>query len=183
MKFLKEYFFAFLVFSLGSLSAQTFIGKINPFPQLAALNRSSSDTIKILAVMVEFQKDTDNNTAGDGTFNSIYEKDYGDKIIDPLPHDVSYFANHVEFAKNYFSKVSNGKANVVYQILPQVITVSKTMRNYSPAVNSTDFTAMAEFMKEVWTLAGNQNPNFNFADFNLFSIFHAGVGRDISLPG
>jgi len=133
--------------------------------------------------MVEFQKDTDNNTAGDGTFNSIYEKDYGDKIIDPLPHDVSYFANHVEFAKNYFSKVSNGKANVVYQILPQVITVSKTMRNYSPAVNSTDFTAMAEFMKEVWTLAGNQNPNFNFADFNLFSIFHAGVGRDISLPG
>jgi len=86
-------------------------------------------------------------------------------------------------AKNYFSKVSNGKANVAYQILPQVITVSKTMRNYSPAINSTDFTAVAEFMKEVWTLAGNQNPNFNFSDFNLFSIFHAGVGRDISLPG
>lgn len=183
MKFFKKYFIAILVFCLGSLSAQTFIGKGNPFPQQVAQNRSSVDTIKILAVMVEFQKDTDNNTAGDGTFNSIYEKDYGKKIIDPLPHDVNYFSDHLEFAKNYFSKVSNGKANVVYLILPQVITVSKTMRNYSPAVNSTDFTAMAEFLKEVWNLAGDQNPNFNFADFNLFAIFHAGVGRDISLPG
>lgn len=183
MKLFKKYFIAILVFGLGSLSAQTFIGKVNPFPQQVAFNQSSVDTIKILAVMVEFQKDADNNTAGDGTFNSIYEKDYGDKIIDPLPHDVNYFSTHLEFAKNYFSKVSNGKANVVYQFLPQVITVSKTMRNYSPAINSTDFTAMAEFLNEVWTLAGDQNPNFSFSDFNLFAIFHAGVGRDISLPG
>ncbi len=183
MKLSEKYFIAILVFCLGSLSAQTFIGKVNPFPQQEAQNQSSVDTIKILAVMVEFQKDADNNTAGDGTFNSIYEKNYGDKIIDPLPHDVNYFSNHLESAKNYFSKVSNGKANVVYQILPQVITVSKTMRNYSPAINSTDFTAMAEFLKEVWTLAGDQQPNFNFSDFNLFAIFHAGVGRDISLPG
>src|SRR3989339_1527783 len=127
MKFYKKYFLAILVFGLGSLSAQTFIGKINPFPQQKAEILTSVDTVKILAVMVEFQKDTDNNTAGDGTFNSIYEKSYGDKIIDPLPHDAQYFSNHLEFAKNYFSKVSNGKANVVYQILPQVITVSKTM--------------------------------------------------------
>ncbi len=179
----KNYFLAALVLCLGSLSAQTFIGKINPFPQQIVENRNAVDTIKILAVMVEYQKDTDNNTTGDGSFHSIYEKDYGDKIIDPLPHDVNYFSNHLEFAKNYFAKVSNGKANVVYQFLPQIITVSKTMRNYSPPVNSTDFTAMAEFMKEVWTLAGDQNPNFNFGDFNLFAIFHAGVGRDISLPG
>lgn len=183
MKFFKKYFLAILVIGLGSLSAQTFIGKINPFPQQTADTRSSVDTVKILAVMVEFQKDTDNNTAGDGTFNSIYEKSYGDKIIDPLPHDAQYFSNHLEFAKKYFSKVSNGKANVVYQVLPQVITVSKTMRNYSPAVNSTDFTAMADFLQEVWTLTGNQNPSFNFIDFNLFAILHAGVGRDISLPG
>jgi len=179
----KNYFLAALVLCMGSLSAQTFIGKINPFPQQIIENRNAVDTIKILTVMVEYQKDTDNNTTGDGSFHSIYEKDYGDKIIDPLPHDVNYFSNHLEFAKNYFAKVSNRKANVVYQFLPQIITVSKTMRNYSPPVNSTDFTAMAEFMKEVWTLAGNQNPNFNFGDFNLFAIFHAGVGRDISLPG
>jgi len=183
MKILKNYFLAVLVLCLGSLSAQTFIGKINPFPKQTAENFNAVDTIKILAVMVEFQKDTDTNTGGDGTFNSIYGKDYGDKIIDPLPHDVNYFSNHLEFAKNYFAKVSNGKANIVYQVLPQVVTVSKTMRNYSPPVNSTDFTAMAEFMKEVWDSVSVKNPNFNFNDFNLFAIFHAGVGRDISLPG
>jgi len=182
MKFLNT-FLAIAVFFLGSLSAQTFIGKINPFPQQLLQSQNAADTIKILAVLVEFRKDTDNNTAGDGTFSSIYGKDYGKTIIDPLPHDANYFSDHLQFAKNYFEKVSNGKANIVYQFLPQVVTVSKTMRNYSPPVNSTDFTAIAEFMKEVWDSASAKNSSFNFSAFNLFAIFHAGVGRDISLPG
>jgi len=183
MLFLKRYFLPVVVFCLGGLSAQTISSRITPSPAQYTESRTSVDTIKILAAMVEFQKDTDNNTTGDGTFASIYAKNYADKIIDPLPHDADYFGNHLEFAKNYFAKVSNGKAIVVYQILPGLLTVSKTMRNYSPAINSTDFSATADFIKEVWTLASAQNPNFNFGDYNLFAIFHAGVGRDISLPG
>jgi hypothetical protein len=33
------------------------------------------------------------------------------------------------------------------------------------------------------TLADQANPGFNFGGYNLFFIFHAGVGRDVSLPG
>ena len=90
------------------------------------------DTLRILAIMVEFQADKYDATVGTGKFGSHYTKDYQDTIIDPLPHNAAYFDDHLEFAKNYFRKVSNGKLNVKYKTLPDVITVSKMMRDYCP---------------------------------------------------
>lgn len=147
------------------------------------LDLSGIDTIKILAVMVEFQQDEDQTTVGDGKFSSIYKKTYDNTILDPLPHNKEYFEAHLEFAKNYYKKSSNGNIIISSSVLPNVITVTKTMRNYSPPIKSTDFSSMAEFTKEVWELAVNNNPGFEFSKYNLFAIFHAGVGRDISLPG
>ncbi len=175
--------FSILTLGLGRLTAQSFIGKINPFPQSFNKNIAAPDTLKILAVMVNFQEDKDGSTFGNGKFGSIYSKDYGSEIIDPLPHDRSYFEAHLEFVKNYFEKVSKGKMPVKYTVFPDTITVSKAMRNYSPPNNSDDFTALADFSNEVWTLADVKNPGFNFNSYNVFVIFHAGVGRDISLPG
>jgi hypothetical protein len=168
---------------LGSLSAQTFIGKLNPFASGVKKSYAGQDTLKVLAVMVNFQQDKDETTYGNGKFGSIYTKDYGSDIIDPLPHDQSYFESHLEFVKNYYNKVSDGKFNVVYKVLPDTLTLSMTMKNYSPAVNSGDFTTLANFSKEVWALAVAAYPDFDFSQYNLFTIFHAGVGRDISLPG
>lgn len=167
------------MFVLGSLSAQSFLTKINPFPA----SPSSQDTLKILAVMVNFQEDKDAATFGNGKFGSIYSKDYGNNILDPLPHDKTYFESHMSFVKNYFDKVSKGKLNISYTILPDTFSVSKTMRNYSPASNSSDFLPLAEFTSEVWTKVDQMYPGFNFSNYNLFTIFHAGVGRDITLPG
>lgn len=144
---------------------------------------TGTDTIKILAVMAEFQPDNDNTTVGNGTFPSIYSQDYGKQIVDPLPHDRNHFLAHLEFVKNYYQKASNGKQTVVFEVLPNSVTLSKTMRNYSPPINSNDFKVMGDFVQETWTLADQANPGFNFKDYNLFFIFHAGVGRDVSLPG
>ena len=180
----KKYLVVYLfLICLGSLSAQTFIGKLNPFPVRKALSNSGTDTLKILAVMVEFQEDKDAATDGNGKFGSIYSQNYGTSILDPLPHDQAYFEEHLEFAKNYFEKVSNGKLQIEYTVLPQVITVSQRMRNYSPQINSNDFTSLGDFSKEVWAKADSANPGFNFRGYDLFTIFHAGVGRDVSLPG
>lgn len=164
---------------LGIISAQSFLTKVNPFPEKS----TSVDTVKILAVMVNFQQDNDAATFGNGKFGSIYSKNYGNSILDPLPHDKAYFQSHLLFAKNYFNKVSKGKLVVEYLVLPDTFSVSKTMRNYSPPSNSTDFTPLADFATEVWQKADQLYPGFNFNEFNLFTIFHAGVGRDISLPG
>ena len=177
----KKIIAVFILTCLGSISAQTFIGKLNPFPENQSA--SSNDTIKILGIMVDFQEDKDESTFGNGKFGSIYTSDYGTTILDPLPHNKAYFEDHLEFVKNYFNKASRGKTAIEYFILPATITVSKTMRNYSPDPNSDDFTSLANFSKEVWTIAQTNNPGFNFNSYDLFTIFHAGVGRDVSLPG
>ncbi|MDP2363467.1 MAG: hypothetical protein Q8M94_06820, partial [Ignavibacteria bacterium] len=175
-----------LPFGQASLSAQSFIGKLNPNPN-PTTRVLADDTVKILAVMVNFQADKDGATFGDGKFGSIYTQSYGNNILDPLPHDSSYFDAHLTFVKNYFQKVSNGKTSLKFTILPDTFSVSKTMRNYSPTPGSADFTPMGQYAQEVWTNAEQQRiqkyPWLNFPDYDLFVIFHAGVGRDISLPG
>ncbi len=175
-------FFVLSAFLFGSLSAQSFVGKLNPYP--VQNSTTIGDTLKLLAVMVEFQADEDDATFGDGTFGSIYSQDYGNNIIDPLPHDANYFRNHLLFAKNYFNKVSKGKLQVEFTVLDDVYSVSKVMREYSPAPNAeNDFSSLASFAGEVWTLVDEANPGFDFAGYDLFTIFHAGVGRDIDVPG
>jgi hypothetical protein len=176
-------FFAVFIISLGSLSAQMFIGKINPIPDNYPQKLSSNDTIKILAVMVDFKEDKDETTYGNGKFGTIYTKDYGTKILDPLPHNKNYFENHLEFTKNYFQKVSKNKIKIVYNILPDIYTVSKTIRNYSPPSNSSDLSLLGSFTKEVWQSVATNNPALNFNNYELFVVFHAGVGRDVTVPG
>jgi hypothetical protein len=179
----KKLLVLFLLISLGSISAQKYSGKLNPFPNKSAAVTFTGDTLRILAVMVNFQSDNDASTFGTGKFGSIYTQNYGSKILDPLPHDSSYFASHLEFAKNYFKKVSNGKLNISYNVLPDTLTVSKVMKNYTTLSTSTDFTPLGDYASEVWSLAEQHNPSVNFSGYDLFVIFHAGVGRDLTLPG
>lgn len=171
----KIILFSFLI-GLGSLSAQSFNLTTNNFSGKAKF-LNSSDTLRILAVLVEFKEDNDPNTFGNGKFGSIYSKDYGDTILDPYPHDVRYFENHLEFAKNYFKKVSKGKLNISYTVLPEIVTVSQIMRNYSPPPNNPDDLAnLAKFAQEVWHKADSIYADFDFSKYDLFTIFHAGVG-------
>ena len=88
-----------MMFGLGGITAQSFIGKLNPFPEPSSAG--IQDTVKILAVMVSFQTDNDAATFGNGKFGTIYSQDNGNSILDPLPHDKPYFEAHLEFVKNY----------------------------------------------------------------------------------
>ena len=181
---LKKIIAVFIVTTgLGSISAQTFIGKLNPFPNYKPSSLIANDTIKILGIMVDFQEDKDGATFGDGKFGSIYGSEYGNTIIDPLPHNKAYFEAHLEFVKNYFSKVSGDKTTIEYSVLPGIISVSQAMRNYSPEPNSDDFISVANFSKEAWGIADANYPDIDFSSYDVFIIFHAGVGRDVSLPG
>lgn len=169
-----------MIIGLGSLSAQSFV---KPFNSGFNQNRSvqSNDTLKILAVIVDFQEDKYDATIGTGKFGSHYTQDYGKAILDPLPHDSTYFSDHLLFAKNYYQKVSRGKLNITYNVLRDVITVSKTMRDYVPAYQSKDFTPLANFASEVWKLVDEKYSNIKFSDYNLFIIFHAGVSSGLDL--
>ena len=174
----------------AGLFAQSFIGNLNPFTSPKESFRTTQqkdaiadDTLKILAIMVDFQEDADGTTFGNGKFGSIYSQNYGYDILDPLPHDQQYFESHLQFAKNYFQKVSKGKLEIEFTVLPETLSVPDRMRNYSPAPGSDDFTPLANFSVEAWTIADSAYPRFAFNTFDVFLIFHAGVGRDVTLPG
>lgn len=175
----KLFVFAIIIIGLGELSAQSYLKRFPVENNLKSYN--GADSLKILAVMVEFQEDRYDATVGNGKFGSVFTQDYGDTIIDPLPHDAQYFEDHLLFAKNYYKKVSKGKVNLSYRVLPDVITVSKYMRDYVPEYNSNDFTPTGYFAKEVWELADKKFTNVDFSEYDLFIIFHAGVSAGIDL--
>jgi len=140
---------------------------------IAAIN----DTLKILAIMVQFQKEEPDNelTSGDGTFDVSTP---AEPVIDASPHNTAYFQDHFAFAENYFTKASNGKQHITATVLPNVLTLSKQMREYAPLNGNRPLVNMIE---EAWQSADATNPGFPFGDYNLFVIFHAGVGRDVDL--
>ncbi|MEE9430973.1 MAG: T9SS type A sorting domain-containing protein [Melioribacteraceae bacterium] len=172
--------FIIVLISLGSLTAQTFVPQITSKSNNSIVDKTVATSLNILAVMVEFQPDKFNLTIGDGTFGSLYTKEYGNDIIDPLPHDANYFRDHLEFAKNYFEKVSDGNLNVEYTVLPNIITISKVMREYSPADRDGNNIGLGDLAKEVWTKNLTVNTNIDYSKYDVFILFHAGSGKDIS---
>ena len=138
------------------------------------------DTLNVYAVMVQFKEDNTPNTTGNGRFD--VSSNYPDSVDAP-PHDSLYFANHLEFLKNYYYKSSKGQLIINYHILGSVKTLSQTMDQYSPGKNE-GLNKIGRLFNEAWTAAdsvayflSSVNPNSN----NTFMILHAGTGRDVDL--
>ncbi len=177
-----------LILGLFAISENQFAQQFKPelFPQTKGeIKEINSDTLKILALMVEFQPDQYDATEGNGTFGSHYTTESANRtdILDPLPHNEEYFMNHLLFAKNYFAKASKNRLNIEYSIFPVKITLDSTMRNYSPEVGSSDVSRIARMSQQAWQKAANYENDFPYQEYDMFIIFHAGVGRDVSMPG
>jgi hypothetical protein len=173
-----------LLYSQATQSSFSVAHKAN-----SVLNTTVSDgTLYIVAAMVEFQPDTSRFTSGDGTFSnqSIPYLQNESVTIDPLPHDKSYFESHLEFAKNYFSKMSGGSLDISYQVLDDLYRLPKRMETYSPIGVNPDSDPLADLARDAWEKVaetGNLNLDLNPGDQIAFVLFHAGVGRDIELTG
>lgn len=112
------------------------------------------DTIKLIAIRVQFQKDVSTLTTGNGLFFTNANLDNGDqdeKInystieknndtlykYDRLPHDSTYFALQLEMVKSYYKKVSKGKLIITSEIYPKSnsevgYSVKNALPFYSP---------------------------------------------------
>lgn len=149
----------------------SFLERLN-FKQTA-----SAETIRVLAVMVDFVEDTDNRTSGNGKFDLSAP----DSIIDSPPRNKNYFESHLQFLENYWRKVTNGKLIVKTSLLDSVFHLSQKMQYYSPPKTSATFSEIGNLVNETWRLVDSTTPNFPFENFDAFTIFHAGVGRDVDL--
>src|SRR5690554_5749981 len=76
----------------------------------------ATGTLDVIAIMVEFQPDSNRLTSGTGIFGEggLPYLENNPPVIDPLPHDQSYFEAHLEFAKNYYENASNGQLTINY---------------------------------------------------------------------
>lgn len=156
--------------------------------QPAFFGNTVDGTLTIIAVMVEFQPDTNRFTSGNGTFGpgSLPYLEDSDATIDPLPHNRQYFESHLQFSKNYFERMSNGLLNVEYRVLEDVYRLPNEMASYSPIGVDPSSEPLADLAKDTWEAvaeSGDLNLNITPGSNVAFAIFHAGVGRDIQLVG
>lgn len=185
------------LFAMTSVHAQELrFQKSHPISPQTEVKRTQPavGTLDVVAVRVEFQPDTNRLTSGTGIFGPEgydglpYLANQKKTYIDPLPHNREYFEAHLEFAKNYFLKASDGKLSINYHVLPQVYRLDNPMEEYAPIGESFTLEKIAELMRDVWQKVDSEggfdplgmglNP-----DSTAFIIFHAGVGRDIELTG
>jgi Secretion system C-terminal sorting domain len=145
-----------------------------------------TDSFKVVAILVQFQEDNDELTTGNGLFDLDSTRFLNpatgkDTIIDAPPYDSSYFADHLVFLKNYFSKSSKGKLGISYDLFGRVINLPHNMQYYSPQRNESN-AKLGNLFQDSWAAADSF---INFSNYNIsntaFVIFHAGVGRDIDL--
>ncbi len=180
----------FLIFQSTAFSQQIAIKKshsITPSLQQSAV--PTTGTLNVVAIMVEFQPDSNRLTSGTGIFGPgglPYLENALDQRVEPLPHDKNYFEAHLEFAKNYFEKSSDGQLNISYQVLPQIYRLDKKMEEYSPTGETFTNEKIAYLIRDSWAKV-NENGGFDATGLNpdetAFVIFHAGIGRDIELTG
>jgi hypothetical protein len=137
---------------------------------------SFRDTARVLAIMVDFPISSDTRITGNGRF--MLQSTPG--LVDPPPHDLLYFSYKMQFIQNYFKKVSNGKLAVVGTVLNRVLSVSKQMQIYAPSASSNN-AELAGLAAESWAAADSAFPGFDFNHYDVFVVFHAGIGHDLNL--
>ena len=147
------------------------------------------DSVKVLALMVEFQEDDLSQTTGTGKFNY---SEYPDSLnIDGTPHDKAYFEDQLAFIKNYFESQSGNRIvfsettvidSISTDTLKTIVTLPKPMWYYNPN-NGDD--VLLERLIELYTNSWEQVKNdstIDFSSYNTFVIYHAGSGQEFS-PG
>lgn len=138
------------------------------------------DSVKVLAVMVEFQEDDLSQTTGIGKLNSGYPDTLK---IDGKPHDKAYFEDQLTFVKNYFESQSGNRAVFPsLNVLDTVLTLPKPMWYYNP--NNGDevlLERLLELYSDSWGQVLNDS-TIDFKSYNTFVIYHAGSGQEFS-PG
>ena len=158
----------------------------------SSLKASIPETLKVMAIRVQFQKDNDRNTTGDGWFDFSV----GDSMINPPPHNQQYFAKQLRALRDYYQKVSKGKLflkvedeNGIGFVYPlksdSVWTLPHQMGYYNPGNDEDEDEQLldqrlAELFRDAIIVADANISSIDFSEFDIFIIFHAGVGWEFT---
>jgi M6 family metalloprotease-like protein len=152
------------------------------FLGLAVSTVHAQQVIKICALRVDFQPDQNLLTTGDGLFlfDSSQVNFY---TVDPPPHNRSYFQDQILSVDNYFQSASKGIIQVNGTVFPReqngAYRLPHDMGYYNPNTTADENNRqLAQLFIDALS-AADQDADIHFGDFDLVTIFHAGVGKDI----
>ena len=187
-----------LMLSVLASAAFSDFGHAKSAPQILPPRMSDSagsfaqiaDTIRVVAIRVEFAPDTMSGTTGDGSFGSGIADTF---LVDPLPHNRRYFSDQLLFLKNFYEKHSNGEifldiTDAVYPLDDgSVYQLPYPMWHYNH--NDDDYLdyGLAALFYDSWKAADTQDDDIDFPPYDpnnynndLYIVFHAGVGKDFA---
>ena len=177
----------------------------NLFPLLNSTNvESQSNSVYLIGIMVEFEPEIvdDPRTTGNGTFLKYSNIDslvtcYNSQesrcsgfLIDPPPHNRSYFESQMEAVKNYYLNISyNNVSSFEYHVIDTVYQLDKKMAEYSElsSYNQPE-EGIALLYSDGLELASVAIEDYISSteidiDEILIVMFHAGVGEDYTFEG
>lgn len=142
------------------------------------------DTVKVLAIRVEFQEDNDTLTTGNGKMDLMGFLTEKDGLYYDPPHTKKYFENLLLGLRNYFWHNSLGKFHIEFNVMPEGVLdayeLPHQMKYYGDTMwkyPNYDFRGvemgLCRLMEDALTIADRDN-NINFSDYDYFIIFRAG---------
>ncbi|HMK37977.1 MAG TPA: hypothetical protein VK569_01470, partial [Bacteroidota bacterium] len=143
----------------------------------AARSLAGADTVRVLAVMVQFQPDNDAANEGNGQFVLTPPPT---PVIDAPPRDSAYFAGHLAFLSNYYRMSSKGKTTIRWTLVRSVYTLQGLMYDYSPRTGESNY-RLANLARDTWHAVDSSGLVSDFSQYDCYVLFHAGVGRDVNL--
>ncbi|MCH7573536.1 MAG: hypothetical protein IIA59_00250 [Candidatus Marinimicrobia bacterium] len=158
-------------------------------------SRAALASLKILALRVAFEEDSNLSTTGNGSFLMSLESlsvgsvpcDGDAFLVDPPPHNSAYFQSQLQALANYFSAVTGDNIAIdmtASQVFPAVGAplMVGPMASYTSSSGADDSTAalIVPFLEQ--SLAAAENAGAQPQDYDLVIIFHAGLGQDFNYP-
>lgn len=166
---------------------------IYSLPKRLCINRKSIDTIKVLALRVEFLEDNDTLTTGNGKMDLMGFLTEEDGLYYDPPHTKKYFENLLLGLRNYFWHNSLGKLHIEFKVMPEGVLEAYQLPHPLKYYGDTmwkwpnyDFRGvemgLCRLMEDAFTIA-DQDTNINFSDYDYFIIFHAGSCAQTDIKG
>jgi M6 family metalloprotease-like protein len=140
-------------------------------------SRAGRTTIRLLAIRVQFQPDTDSRSTGDGTFD--YSA-WDGQTFDGPPHDHRYFELHMTALASYLESVSYGRLGVEFDVAPgdpqSAFVLPHDMgyyHDYSEA-QAWYVDQVERFTRDAFA-AADSSGTIDFSQYDGFILFHAGA--------
>ncbi len=149
--------------------------------------KGTPDTVRVIGLRVEFDTDRlgTQTTTPDGRFDLGNGESLG-VVIDPPPHNRTFFLSHLEAMSRYWEIQSYGNLVVEYDVYPKAENAAYRLGDtgdYGPwTLGAASFFEAQRFFREA-VLAADQTDSIPFGEFDVVALFHSGSDIQADLFG